>query len=188
MSATEANGWTIFGPHIRGRACGACKLCCVLIPVDLDDGRKPHNTRCKHLRAKGCGIYERRPVPCRVWSCRWLMDPSTAGLRRPDLSGYAIDPVTDVILNGDQPIEVIQVWCDPGRPDAHRDPALRAWLALMAEQFGYLAIVRRGRGDGLILAPPAHNETGEWLELPGHMNSDHDMKAKLDALGAERFW
>jgi hypothetical protein len=61
MSATEANGW------------------------------KPHNVRCKHLRSKGCGIYATRPAPCRAWSCRWLMDASTSGLRRPDLAGYAID-------------------------------------------------------------------------------------------------
>jgi Pyruvate/2-oxoacid:ferredoxin oxidoreductase delta subunit len=184
MSATEANGWVIFGPPVRGRSCGACKLCCTLVPAELADGWKPHNVRCKHVRSRGCGIYASRPRPCQAWSCKWLIDASTAGLRRPDLAGYAIDPSLDTILAGEQPMEVIQVWCDPARPDAHRDPALRTWLAAMAERFGMVAIVRWGPDAGIILAPPAFSDTGDWLELGGEMKSEDQMRERLHEVGA----
>ena len=46
-----------------------------------------------------------------------------SGIRRPDLAGYAIDPMLDTILVDKQPVEVIQVWVDPARREAHRDPA-----------------------------------------------------------------
>lgn len=184
MSASEANSWTIFGPNVRGRNCGACKACCTLVPVELADEWKPHNVRCKHLRSSGCGIYAKRPAPCRAWSCRWLMDASTAAIRRPDLAGYAIDPSLDTILADGEPMEVIQIWCDPARPDAHRDPALRAWLASMAERFGMVAVVRWGAGDGMVLAPPAFSANGEWFEHRGVMRTEDDMRDRLAEVGA----
>lgn len=184
MSATEANGWSIYGPNVRGRKCGACKLCCTLLPVDLVDEWKPHNVRCKHLRSSGCGIYATRPDSCRMWSCKWLFDDATAGLRRPDLAGYAIDPMLDTILVDERPIDVIQIWCDPARREAHRDPALRAYLALMHARFGLLTIVRWGSGNGLVLAPPSTTESGEWEEAGGELKSEDAMRARLAEVGA----
>lgn len=185
MSATEANGWTIFGPNVRGRSCGACKACCTLVPVQLGLAEwKPHNVRCRHLTSRGCGIYATRPRPCVVWSCRWLMDPDTAAIRRPDLAGYAIDPMMDTILVDGQPLGVIQIWCDPARPDAHRDPALRAYLARMHARFGFLTIVRWGSGEGLVLAPPAATASGEWEEAGGTLLSEDGMRDKLADVGA----
>ena len=188
MSATDASGWSIYGEPVRGRQCGSCKLCCVLVPVELDDEKKPANTRCKHLCSKGCGIYERRPAPCRWWSCKWLFDASTADLRRPDHAGYVIDPVVDTLLADNQPLDVIQVWCDPARPDAHRDPALRAWLLLMSQRFGLVAIIRRGSRDGFVLVPPGAGSNDEWLELDGTINSDVEMAEKLAAVGVRRMF
>ena len=184
MSATEANGWSIFGPHVRGRQCGSCKMCCTLVPVQLADEHKPANVRCKHLNSRGCGIYARRPAPCQAWSCKWLFDDTTAGLRRPDLAGYAIDPMLDTILADGRPIEVIQIWVDPARREAHRDPALRTWLALMAQRYGLPAIVRWGSGDGLVLAAPCLSSDGEWCELGGELKSTEDMRASLAKVGA----
>ena len=74
------------------RTCGTCTLCCRVLPIkDLD---KPANVRCQHQTAfKGCAIYRRRPMSCRLWSCRWLVDPTTSDLRRPDRAHYVIDMV-----------------------------------------------------------------------------------------------
>lgn len=183
MRAVEANGWTINGPSVRGRSCGSCTICCTLVPVELHEGHKPGNVRCPHLKSTGCGIYARRPRPCWAWSCKWLIDDSTAALRRPDRSGYAIDPMLDTILAGEHPMEVIQIWVDPARPDAHRDPALRAWLVQMDERFALMALVR-SPGLGILLVPPARSDTGDWLENAGPLTSEADMRAKLAAVGA----
>jgi hypothetical protein len=185
-TAVDENGYAIYGPPTRGRSCGSCKLCCVLVPAELDDGHKAANTPCKHLCSKGCGIYPRRPQPCVYWSCRWLFDPDTAGLRRPDRAGYVIDSSLDTILRDGEPLDVMQVWCDPNRRNAHRDPALRAYLTHMAEKFGLVAIVRYSSSEGFILVPPGYTDTGEWVEYPGNISSHEDMKAKLAAAGATR--
>lgn len=186
MKATEANGWSIFGPHIRGRQCGSCQLCCTLVPVDLPSGHKPANKRCPMLTSRGCGVYKTRPRPCWAWSCKWLFDESTVvpGIRRPDIAGYAIDPMLDTILVDERPLEVIQVWCDPKRRDAHRDPALREWLAAMCTRYGLLTIVRWGSMDGVVLVPPDANTEGEWLERGGEMKTQDAMRAKLAEVGA----
>lgn len=43
---------TIYGQPIRGRSCGSCKLCCTLLPVDLPEGKKPANEKCRHVFSK----------------------------------------------------------------------------------------------------------------------------------------
>jgi Pyruvate/2-oxoacid:ferredoxin oxidoreductase delta subunit len=185
MSANLKAGWSIYGPPVRQRSCGACKLCCTLVPVELHDGeQKAANIRCRHLRSSGCGIYETRPRPCWAWSCKWLFDEATSAIRRPDQSGYAIDPMLDTILIDGRPIEVIQVWCDPKRREAHRDPALRDYLAAMAERFRLPAIVRWGSGDGLVVAAPRLTNDGTWQEHGGELKSEDDMRARLAEVGA----
>ncbi len=177
-------GWTIYGPPVRGRSCGTCKVCCTQVPVELPDGLKPANARCRHLCSKGCRIYARRPAPCRIWSCRWLFDDATAGLRRPDQSGVVIDAMLDTILADGQPVEVVQLWCDPNRRDAHRDPGLRAYLTDVGERTGMISIVRWSSEDAIFLVPPGLNKEGEWLELGASMHSQQDMQARLAAAGA----
>ena len=159
-------------------------MCCTLVPVQLADEHKPANVRCKHLTSRGCGIYARRPEPCEAWSCKWLFDDTTAGLRRPDLSGYAIDPMLDTILADGQPLEVIQIWCDPKRREAHRDPTLRAWLVKMHARFGLVAIIRWGSADGMVIAPPAASDDGQWFEHSEGLVSEEDMREKLREVGA----
>lgn len=70
------------------RQCGECSLCCVL-PAIPQLG-KPANVRCKHLTAKGCGIYESRPAVCRKFECDWLKG---AGDERPDVVGAYTTPL-----------------------------------------------------------------------------------------------
>jgi hypothetical protein len=178
-----APGLLIFGLPVRNRSCGACTLCCTLPPVDLPRGKKLAGERCEHVCSKGCRIYARRPDPCRVWQCRWLFDPATAGLRRPDHSGYIVDPMPDTILSNGQPVDVLQVWVDPKRRDAHRDPALRAYLLGVAETHRMPAIVRWSSTDGMVLAAPCFNEEGEWLELYSEMLTEEGLAAKLAEAG-----
>ena len=151
----------------------------------LPSGPKPANTRCQHLSRKGCRIYATRPEPCRYWSCRWLFDEATAGLRRPDHSGVIIDPTLDTILADGRPIDVLQIWCDPRRPDAHRAPALRAYLADVERRHGLISIARWNSADGVILVPPRLSKSREWLELGGSMCSEAAMRGKLAAAGAQ---
>jgi hypothetical protein len=90
-------------------------------------------------------------------------------LRRPDIAGYVIDP-TDDFMTIKNPqgqtshIRTIQIWADPKRKDAHRDPALRSYLESMFDR-GYVGVVRYGAVDGLALIPPAWSGEG-WIEFP----------------------
>jgi hypothetical protein len=153
------------------RKCGDCQLCCKLLPVS--EIGKPAATRCEHQRhGKGCAIYARRPRSCQLWSCQWLTHEDTRDLKRPDRAHYVIDPLPDYIrLRNDddgsvREIPVIQIWLDKKFPDAHRDPALRAWLAKRYDETGMLALVRMPGNNGAIgLFPPASNNTHEWGEM-----------------------
>lgn len=181
--AVEPNGWRIWAENIRGRNCGSCKLCCTVVPVELPSGVKPAGEKCRYLCGRGCKIYERRPDPCRWWSCKWLFDPMTAELKRPDLSGYIVDPTLDTVLAEGEPINVVQVWIDPKRPDAHRAPELRHYLQAVWDAFKIPALIRFDSQLALTLVPPNANDTGEWLELDGTTISHAAMDDKLEAGG-----
>ncbi|MGY8661746.1 hypothetical protein Q3C01_05175 [Bradyrhizobium sp. UFLA05-109] len=65
-----------------------------------------------------------------------------------------------------QNIQVVQIWCDPNYPDAHRDPALRRWLFRRAEE-GIAALVRFNAEEALTIFAPPFDENGEWHESSG---------------------
>ncbi len=65
------------------RSCGSCMLCCTFLRIEskpgystlLDTGEniaKDAGTPCKFLTKNGCGVYEMRPIVCRVFLCDWL--------------------------------------------------------------------------------------------------------------------
>lgn len=153
------------------RHCGECTLCCKLLPVpELD---KPALARCPHQRShKGCAIYGKHPLSCRVWSCQWLNgDEITAGLSRPDRAHYVIDCMPDFISidehNGLPPrrIPVIQIWIDPRFPDAHRDPALRDYIERRSlKQGGAAALIRFDNERAIVLFPPSLTDENQWHE------------------------
>ncbi len=182
--AQEAeDGFVIFGRPLRGRTCGGCTACCTIVPVVLPSGHKPAGERCPHQFSKGCRIYARRPDPCQAWTCRWMFDEDAGGLRRPDLSGYIIDPMLDTITANGRPMEILQVWVDPARRDAHRAPELRAYLRVIAQKHGIPTLVRWSSSDGMILIPPELCQEREWLELGSAMLSEDEMKAKIAEAG-----
>lgn len=55
---------------MTARKCGSCRECCIVIGVEPLN--KPVDVACEHLCAAGCGIYERRPNACEVFTCGWL--------------------------------------------------------------------------------------------------------------------
>jgi hypothetical protein len=144
------------------RRCGSCTLCCKLVPVNEVGFHKPGGQRCPHQRHTGCSIYAKRPFSCRAWSCRWLIgDEDLGNMRRPDRCHYVVDIMADFVetTDGDQ-VPVIQVWGDTRYPDAHRDPALRAYL----EKIGMPALIRFENKTGLLIVPPSRTEDGIWME------------------------
>ncbi|MCP4006428.1 MAG: hypothetical protein GY725_19790 [bacterium] len=59
-------------PKAEERECGPCMLCCKLLKIGNFDPPKPANTWCPHaVMGSGCGSYEERPEPCRVFNCIW---------------------------------------------------------------------------------------------------------------------
>lgn len=51
---------------------------------------KPAFQACPHQATQGCGVYEARPAPCRLYRCAWV---DGLGLRRdrPDRLGVILD-------------------------------------------------------------------------------------------------
>jgi hypothetical protein len=159
----------VFSDKDGPRGCGSCTLCCKLVPVR--SMKKPANTRCKHQRfGQGCRIYDNRPAECRFWSCRWLSMEDAAGLTRPDRCHYVVDVMPDAITivhhdTGEHiPLPVVQVWVDPDYPDAHKDPALRAYLELQGKEHNCAALIRFNSRDAIVLMPPAMTHDGQWHE------------------------
>jgi hypothetical protein len=154
------------------RICGDCTLCCTLLPVV--PLKKKAGERCVNQRGRGCKVHEKEgfPLECGLWNCRWLVDPSTTKLLRPDISHYVIDIVPDFIVAEDdrrrgQPfkVPVIQVWIDPRYPEAHRDPNLREWMRQHEPEC--LMLVRYDASEAKALIPPHMSDTGDWEEVGG---------------------
>ncbi|NEI52697.1 hypothetical protein GR217_34325 [Rhizobium leguminosarum] len=61
-------------------------------------------------------------------------------------------------------VPVLQIWIDPKYPDAHRDPALRAFVELHGEREGMAAIVRYDNANAFVLFPPSMASDGQWHE------------------------
>lgn len=171
----------------RTRTCGDCQLCCKLLPVkSLEKGA---GVKCQHQRVgKGCTVYSKLwgvAPECKLWSCRWLVAADTGDLRRPDRSHYVVDVMPDFVRmehdGHELKREVAQIWLDPDYPDAHRDPALRAWL----EKRNLIGLVRFNNERALVLIPPAMMDTGAWLERDSNLNHEnpHTFEQVVEALG-----
>jgi hypothetical protein len=160
------------------RQCGACTLCCKLVPVK-EIGKRA-GERCQHQRHTGCAIYSRRPMSCMVWSCSWLLGDDTKELRRPDRSRYVIDPMPDQVSVGGQRVQVVQIWCDPKAPDAWQDPALIAFLQRKAAE-GVGALIRYSGSEGKAVFV---RQDGSWQVLESNVHptqEDYEQKTRQDA-------
>jgi hypothetical protein len=169
MTVVERDGVTTFTFDDKGtgRVCGDCQLCCKLLPVP--PLKKAAGRRCQHQKfGKGCAIQDHKPFACRAWSCRWLSDPATAGMSRPDRSHYVIDVVSDYVTVTEDgvatDIEAMQVWVDPAFPHAHRQPALRAYMLRVAQDHRMVTIVRYDNHRTITIFPPPLMHDGQWYE------------------------
>lgn len=171
------------------RQCGDCQLCCTLLAVR--EISKLAGERCQHQKfKKGCAIYTDPAMPpsCKMWSCVWVLNDDAADLSRPDRSRYVIDMMMDYVqANNEQTgesidVPVVQVWVDPKYPDAHRDPALRAYLERRGAQ-GVAAIIRYDAKRAFVLSPPSMSGTGDFVEIAGESSGrDHTAAEIIDTL------
>jgi hypothetical protein len=102
------------------RACGACSLCCKLLPIAALG--KPHDTWCPHCRpgAGGCTIYQTRPDACRTFDCLWLTDASFGEHWFPQKSKMVVQVIEVEDAAYDR---FVDVHVDRGAMDAwRRDP------------------------------------------------------------------
>jgi hypothetical protein len=166
---------------MTARSCNGCTLCCRLVPVA--EISKLANQRCQHQRhMKGCAIHAFAPASCKKWSCAWLSDEDAGGLSRPDRAHYVIDITPDFVRmqwpdGREDSMPVLQVWCDPAYPDAHRDPALRAYLS--AGPVG--ALVRYNSNDAIIIIPPEITGEDHWFENSTAMQEHQHTSAEIMA-------
>lgn len=150
------------------RRCGTCSLCCKLLPVKAV--HKAGGVRCRHQRFGGCKVYDRLEMvspECRLWNCAWLGGVAGA-IGRPDHSHIVIDIMPDFVTlhqnDGRQlTMPAVQVWIDPKHREAHRNPALRAYLDQRGRDDGACAIIRFGPVEGFVLFPPSLTGAG-WHE------------------------
>lgn len=75
------------GEPLPHRACGSCTQCCITLPIDQPQLRKPAGACCPHLVAGGCGIYPDRPSVCRTYQCAWKLMTDLPDEARPDRCG-----------------------------------------------------------------------------------------------------
>lgn len=181
------------------RQCGECNLCCKLLPVhDNEPWRsgpalnKPAGVPCPYQKhRKGCKVYDTNAMPycCKVWNCRWIVNDDMADQSRPDRSHLVVDVMPDYITAQDNEtgkqtdIQVVQVWCDPSHPDAHRDPAFRAYLRRLGEK-NIAALIRYNSKDALTIIPPSMTGGFEFIEVKGgSVQREHSPQDKERALG-----
>ncbi|MGY3278082.1 hypothetical protein [Bradyrhizobium sp. S3.7.6] len=168
------------------RECGDCTLCCTVMPVKGIG--KPANKRCSFQLDKGCSIYHdfprKMPTECRVWNCRWLVNDGMSDQPRPDQSHLVVDVLPDFITAEDnetgaqQHIQVVQVWCDPAFPDAHRDPSFRRYLDRLGRREGIAALIRFNSSDAITIFPPSMTG-GKWHEVGGNSTGRERSPAEI---------
>jgi hypothetical protein len=79
-------------------------------------------------------------------------------------------------------IQVVQIWVDPKFRDAHRDPALRAYLERRAEE-NIIGLVRWDNEDAIALFPPGFSADGQWHEQTSRFRTKaHSPEELLAAL------
>jgi hypothetical protein len=88
--------------EMQERQCGGCTACCEAIAVHEID--KPVWTRCQHQCESGCGVYEDRPEPCRVYQCLWRGGVLKGEENRPDKLGLILD------LHAEGEFPVLSAW------------------------------------------------------------------------------
>jgi hypothetical protein len=141
-------------------------------PPTIPDFHKPAGARCPHQQHhKGCRVYDKRPIGCRIWNCRWLTGDDTESMRRPDRAHYVIDILPDFVI-AEQPgrdpirIPVVQVWLDPTYPGAIDDPELRAYIMRRGAE-DMATLIRLDARRAVTVLPPSLTGENKWRIVGG---------------------
>ncbi len=79
---------------VAGRECGACTVCCKVLPIRADGFQKTANVLCRHCdEGRGCRIYQARPKFCHGFYCGWRLNAEIPATWRPDKSGIFIQRI-----------------------------------------------------------------------------------------------
>jgi hypothetical protein len=83
-------------------------------------------------------------------------------------------------------VEVVQIWVDPSYPDAHRDPALRAYIERRGEE-GIAGIVRYSELRAITIFPPSMSKDGEWHEVThGQVKPERTALERFEGIASAR--
>jgi hypothetical protein len=103
-------------------------------------------------------------------------------LPRPDRSHYVIDinpdyltitdPAAALLRGGEKTkVPVVQIWLDPQHPNAHRDPALRAYLSRRGDE-GIVGVIHLDLERYIVLLPPQMSFDNQWHEVPDGLREE----------------
>lgn len=130
----------ILQPH-PSRSCGDCCLCCKVMKVADLNPPKLANVWCQHCAPSSllpCSVYSTRPESCRDFVCSWLAGIIPEPLK-PNKTKCVLSTAT-VTISG-KPIECLNVYVDPGYPDAWKRDPVRAYLNVLAKKLPNYPIV-----------------------------------------------
>jgi hypothetical protein len=140
-----------------GRACGACSLCCKLLPINKPELKKPADKWCQHCRPGkgGCAIYDERPPVCREFACGWLVNSSYADEWYPLRSKIVVHATEEERFNN------MRYVVDPSVPGRWREEPYHTVITANA-----LRGLRRDAGEYF----QTYVDVGKrvWLILPHH--------------------
>jgi len=96
------------------KTCGTCSLCCKVLQIE--PLAKPAGQWCAHVRkGMGCGVYQDRPTPCRVFTCGWLARDDLDESWKPERCRF--------LIRDENQLGQLCIDVDPGLPNAWRqDP------------------------------------------------------------------
>ena len=135
---------------MTSRSCGACSLCCKMLPV-LELQKAPGKW-CRFCQpgaaAGGCSIYERRPGVCREFACAWLAGflPDHWEPRRSHMIGTRSGPAFSITFDqGTRPFN------KPPYSDDVRQ--LAEQCLLHGKPFAFVMIVSSPSGKRFLVLP-----------------------------------
>lgn len=143
-------------PHLAGRKCGACSMCCKL--MEITELAKPIGEWCPNVRkGSGCAIYADRPPSCAAFSCGWLIWPD---------AGQHWFPLTSKMVIVIEDAERMAIHVDQTTPNAWKLPPyyndIKHW-ATIASGRGQQVAVMIGRRL-IMIFPDAEVDVGDLGE------------------------
>lgn len=101
-----------------------------------------------------------------MWSCAWVLDENLPAFLEPKKCHFVIDCLPDecaMLENGKQVMkQVVQMWVDPGYPNAWQEPAARWAMEFYGLNFQLPTLVRFGNEKGIFVMPSILSPDNKW--------------------------